>query len=81
MIHFILFTLVSNFSFASSLTTLQGKLISITDQDIAIQRGKTTYYIKRSALTPNDAKNTATVGKDVTIRVPLEAIDATKFEK
>ena len=78
---FFLLSLFAISSQAANLGLITGKLVSITEKDIALQKGKTTYFIKKSALTPADTKQLSEIGKVITVQVPLEAVEAVKHDK
>ena len=77
----ILFLLVGASAFANSMVTMTGTLTSITDKNVVVQRQKTSYFIKKSAVSPDEMATLPKTGKTVTLHVPLEAIEATKRER
>jgi len=77
----LLLLLLTSSASANSIGTIQGKLVSVTEKDIAIQIDKNTYFIKKSALLPQEAGVTSQIGKIVAVHIPLEGIDAMKRDK
>jgi hypothetical protein len=80
---FFLISFLGTSAFGNTLGAYHGKLVEVTEKDIGIEvkAEKTVYYIKKSALSKRASQLISKIGRDITVSVPIEAVDGIREEK
>ena len=73
-IFFISIFLLQGFGYASGILTVSGKLVSITEQEFAIETKTSVYSINRKAVSPDESKLITRTEVPVSLHVGPEAI-------
>lgn len=73
----------TSFSGAAGLVSIQGRLVSLTQEEVQIQTGKNIYTINKSALSKEELDLISNPKKngDLRIHVPLRAINSSRPAK
>ena len=70
----LLATILTSSSWAGGLVTIAGRLVSITATQYVVETKSSTYHIKKSAISPSEAKKITRTEIPVSFAVPFEAI-------